>query len=560
MVSSLDASCSSAQAYLILISSACSVGVRNATAMSLVTRSPAIGMHAVCAMAPSANTAISVVPAPISTSAMPSSFSSSDSTDSLDASWCRIRSSTCRPHLATHLVTFCTALTAAVTRCTCTSRRTPDMPIGWRMPSVESMTKPLGSTCRMRWSAGMATARADSSTRSTSDSSTSESRIATAPCEWRELTCVPAMPANTEWISQSAISSASSTARWIDCSVDSISTTMPRFRPLEACEPRPITSTRPSSWTSPTIATILLVPMSRPTTSDLSGFLAMIRLRSCLLVLPGFLVLPIAGTGQLSNFHRAARQCQAVRVTQIDAVDPVKLAQVGTHAQKPFQPSRYLFPAEQQFQPAGQLKPPCAARIDRDAAYFQALRRQAGAHLLPAREDFQLMPLGSVESSQALHAAGARDLEQLAIAADQSVILPARDGLLLAHRNLQRVGPVARNRGPLHPGQCFDLGPRLLDVDGKKAAPGLLRYGRSNLGGGQPLQFTRHFQPPDRPMPGIVPATQPPDRACQGDHEKRRQQPHRYASHGAPPAVWRIRSTSWSKSRPAAAAAIGTSE
>ena len=42
---------------------------------------------------------------------------------------------------------------------------------------------------------------------------------------------LPEMEAYTERISQPAISSASSTARWIDCTVDSMSTTTPRFMP-----------------------------------------------------------------------------------------------------------------------------------------------------------------------------------------------------------------------------------------------------------------------------------------------------------------------------------------
>src|SRR5512139_516181 len=84
------------------------------------------------------------------------------------------------------------------------------------------------------------------------------------------------MPANTEWISQPAISSASSTARWMDCTVDSMFTTTPFFRPLEGCEPRPTTSTLPSAPTSPTRQTTLDVPMSSPTISERS-----LRLATC---------------------------------------------------------------------------------------------------------------------------------------------------------------------------------------------------------------------------------------------------------------------------------------
>ncbi len=61
------------------------------------------------------------------------------------------------------------------------------------------------------------------------------------------------------------MSSASSTARWIDCTVDSMLTTTPFFRPREGCEPRPSTSIAPSAPISPTSATTLEVPMSSPT-------------------------------------------------------------------------------------------------------------------------------------------------------------------------------------------------------------------------------------------------------------------------------------------------------
>src|SRR5689334_10229863 len=133
-----------------------------------------------------------------------------------------------------------------------------------------------GSTCRMRWSAGMATALAASMTCCTSTSLTSRSRMATTPCEFRLRTWLPAMPANTEWISQPAMSSASPTARWMDCTVDSMFTTTPFFRPREGCEPRPTTSTAPLASISPTSATTFEVPISSPTISERS-----LRLATC---------------------------------------------------------------------------------------------------------------------------------------------------------------------------------------------------------------------------------------------------------------------------------------
>ena len=69
-----------------LICSASGVGVRSMCAMSLVTWSPAIGSDAVWRIAPCTNTAMSVVPAPMSTSTTPSSRSSAVSTAVLDAS------------------------------------------------------------------------------------------------------------------------------------------------------------------------------------------------------------------------------------------------------------------------------------------------------------------------------------------------------------------------------------------------------------------------------------------------------------------------------------------
>src|SRR6266850_2272925 len=122
----------------------------------------------------------------------------------------------------------------------------------------------------------MATALAASITCSTSPCVTSLSRTPTTPWELRLRTWLPAMPANTEWISQPAISSASSTARWMDCTVDSMLTTTPFFSPREGCEPSPRSSIEPSGPTSPTSATTLEVPMSSPTIRFLSARLSIV--------------------------------------------------------------------------------------------------------------------------------------------------------------------------------------------------------------------------------------------------------------------------------------------
>src|SRR5579862_712005 len=164
-----------------------------------------------------------------------------------------------------HFSMFCAALSAPVTMCTLASSRTPDMPIGSRMPSCPSTMNSCGSTCRIFWSAGMATALAASITCSTSPCVTSLSRTPTTPWEFRLRTWLPAMPANTEWISHPAMSSASSTARWIDCTVDSMLTTTPFLRPREGCEPTPSSSIEPSARASATSDATFEVPMSSPT-------------------------------------------------------------------------------------------------------------------------------------------------------------------------------------------------------------------------------------------------------------------------------------------------------
>src|SRR5580658_227296 len=90
------------------------------------------------------------------------------------------------------------------------------------------------------------------------------------PGELRHWVWLPEMLAYTELISQPAIISASCTARWIDCTVDSMSTTTPRLSPRDSCDPMPITSIGLPGEYSPTNATTLEVPISSPTISDLS--------------------------------------------------------------------------------------------------------------------------------------------------------------------------------------------------------------------------------------------------------------------------------------------------
>src|SRR5687767_5841234 len=100
------------------------------------------------------------------------------------------------------------------------------------------------------------------------------------PGELRHSVWLPETLAYTLRISQPAISSASSIARWIDWTVDSMSTTTPRFMPRDSCEPMPITSISWPGEYSPTSAVTFEVPMSRPTMSALSPLRFMDFLRA----------------------------------------------------------------------------------------------------------------------------------------------------------------------------------------------------------------------------------------------------------------------------------------
>src|SRR5262245_21719044 len=253
--------------------SASANGGRSAAARSLVTWPPPTGRTALCRMEPPWKTTIDVVPAPISTSATPSSRSSGVSTASAAARGLPRTSWTCRPARLQHLMRFCPELIDPVTMWTRASSRTPAIPTGSFTPPWSSTMNSCGRTWRTSRSTGSATARAASCTRSTSPWATSRLFTATTPWLLKPLMWLPAEPATTLRISQPAISSASSTALSMAVTVASMLTTVPFLSPVEACVPMPVIS-MPCSPTSATTTPTLKVPTSRPTTS---GFrLAMI--------------------------------------------------------------------------------------------------------------------------------------------------------------------------------------------------------------------------------------------------------------------------------------------
>src|SRR5574344_1641621 len=102
---------------------------------------------------------------------------------------------------------------------------------------------------------------------------TSSSELGTIPFSFRHSIWRPETPRNTEEIWQSAIISASSTARCSDLTTDSRSLTPPLSMPRAEWVPRPMMLISPSGKTSPTNTATLVVPISSPTIRFLSAVL-----------------------------------------------------------------------------------------------------------------------------------------------------------------------------------------------------------------------------------------------------------------------------------------------
>src|SRR6185295_17148217 len=379
-------------------------------------------------IAPWVNTAISVVPPPMSTRHTPRSFSSSDSTARDDASGCRIRSPTSMPQRRTHLMMFCAAETAPVTMCTFTSSRTPDMPIGSRTSSWPSMMNSWRSTCRICWSVGMFTARAVSSARSTSSAVTSRSLIATMPVELKLRMWLPAMPTKAEVILQSAISSASSSARWIAATVASMFTTTPFFRPFDSWLPRPSTSSAPSGRSSATRHTTFAVPMSRATIRFLLS-------RAIRLAPP------------IRNAQR-----EAVGIAQVHVVVARRSLGGGLHEAFEAHLRGVGVAAQRESHAAAEAQLPRQPRREDDFLDARAERRD---DLVEARVAARDLAFAARRARQARQPRLARAVEALAKGVDQASLAPVGERHVLFQRRLEAVGPDAAHRRAAHPRQAL---------------------------------------------------------------------------------------------------------
>src|SRR6187401_1370589 len=273
--------------WLILSSSATWMLVFRPIATSLVTLAPPTGSTRVWNGEPSWKRARSIVPAPMSATATPSSFSVSDRTASADASESTTSSSILTPAAATHLVRFWTAVADAVTMWVSTSSRSALIPSGSLTPSWPSTVKPRRSTWRTSRLDGMETARATSIARLMSSRVTSRwwAVTATWPRELRLSTCWPPTPTKARSIFQPDSRSARSTATAIERTVWSMLMTTPFLRPEAGTVPWPMIVSRPSRLTSPMRAQTLLVPTSMPTRTASRSTVRFVSVREGLPVL-----------------------------------------------------------------------------------------------------------------------------------------------------------------------------------------------------------------------------------------------------------------------------------
>src|ERR1700722_12484162 len=224
----------------------------------------------------------------------------------------------------------------------------------------------------------------------------------------------------------------------MDCTVDSMLTTTPFFRPRDGWLPMPMISNAPSDLISPTMATTLLVPMSRPT----------IRLRSERLAIGGTCGRRLGPT---------PADGEAVGIAHVHVRDVVQAMRnhLGRGSNEALEPRVWRGASEPYRDAAVQIHLPRSALVEtqrRDAhagLQHPALRRQV------ALRNLHLRAFGSGEARQFRgHVCRLPD-EQLAPGIEQSRGAPARGSGLLDDGDVQTVGEAPLDPGMVHPGHPF---------------------------------------------------------------------------------------------------------
>src|SRR5258706_1308016 len=208
----------------------------------------------------------------------------------------------------------------------------------------------------------------------------------------------------------------------MDCTVDSMLTTTPFFRPREGCEPRPMISIAPSAVSSPTSATTLEVPTSSPTTTVRSARLAI-----------GLSLHGSPACGQPGGTAPPTDR-KAIGVTH------VHIGNVGgalaDHAQRHCQEARAalidLLAADAHHHAVVQLQLPGASRVDAQRSQTEPGLHHADLEGQQRPHHFRGTAIGAGDLRQfgrhEMRIAG----EAIAAQLDEIRLLPARDALMLA--------------------------------------------------------------------------------------------------------------------------------
>src|SRR5882672_4096642 len=287
------------------------------------------------------------------------------------------------------------------------------------------------------------------------------------------------MPANTEWISQPAISSASSTARCIDWTVDSMLTTTPFFNPREGCEPMPSTSMEPSRPTSPTRATTFEVPMSSPTIRFLSERLS------------------IPATVFFSTVCRSAppSNCKPVRVAHVDIRDiAASLSdELQSCVYEFFKPFINLASPETDRHAIRQFEFPGTARIEAHRG-----QPQSGLYEPPLRREVtlrynRLFTLWTRQLCELGRHVALVLREQLTARVEQPGLAPASRCYLLNHEHMEPSRPLALYAHSIDPGQRMNRVPDGIEVHAQQTGtPYLLLDNAFHINGCHTLESARN--------------------------------------------------------------------
>src|SRR5690625_3529465 len=193
------------------------------------------------------------------------------------------------------------------------------------------------------------------------------------------------------------------------------------------------------------MATILLVPMSRPTTSDLSGRLATLNV----------LIQFHSGTFICAGFGKTHRQ--SVGVAQVNKANRLlKFLQRCLRSQIALNAPVNLLTTQDQLHAVIQINRPGAALVEFYGHHLPPNAVKPAPQLLPAPEHFLAASLRAAQPGEPLHGLAAADLEHLAPVAEQSGFVPARHRPVLNHRYMQRIRPLPADLGTHDPRQWPD--------------------------------------------------------------------------------------------------------